>query len=59
MPLVSFAGTDIKDLQGAIATVEAFKTSVKQVVGNYDDRWYLLVDPPQGRDELAGQMETR
>ena len=60
MPLISFAGTNIHDLEAVISTIEAYDTSVKQVVGNYGDRWYVLVEPHKERTIApSGEVETR
>lgn len=60
MPLVSFAGTNIRDLEAVIATIEAYDNNVKQVVGNYGERWYVLVEQNKERSSApTGEVETR
>jgi len=57
MPLVSYEGPDIADLEHAVADVERSKARVVQVVGNIGGRWWLLVEKPT-RKPAAGR-ETR
>jgi hypothetical protein len=57
MPLVSYNGQDIGDLEHAVADVERSKGRVVQVVGNIGARWWLLVEKPARRPAAA--KETR
>jgi hypothetical protein len=57
MPLVSYNGQDIGDLEQAVADVERSKGRVVQVVGNIGARWWLLVEKPARRPAAA--KETR
>ena len=64
MPLVSFDGQDVADLEAAVASVEASKAKVTQVVGNMAGRWWLLIDKAAPRKApakatAAGPRETR
>lgn len=57
MPLVSYEGHDVAQLEAAVADVERTKGKVVQVVGNYAGAWWLLVEKP-ARKPPAGK-ETR
>ena len=60
MPLVSFPGPDVSDLERAVAEVERSRARVVQVVGNIGGAWWLLVEKPvaAARAKPAGK-ETR
>jgi hypothetical protein len=60
MPLVSFPGPDVSDLEHAVAEVERSRARVVQVVGNIGGAWWLLVEKPApaARAKPAGK-ETR
>lgn len=57
MPLVSYEGQDVADLEHAVADVERSKGRVVQVVGNMGARWWLLIEKPTRRPAPA--KETR
>jgi hypothetical protein len=46
MPLVSFPGPDVSDLEHAVAEVERSRARVVQVVGQIGGAWWLLVEEP-------------
>lgn len=46
MPLVSYPGPDVSDLERAVAEVERSRARVVQVVGNMGGSWWLLVEAP-------------
>jgi hypothetical protein len=57
MPLKSYPGQDVGDLEYAVADVERSKGRVVQVVGQMAGSWWLLVEKPS-RKPQAGK-ETR
>jgi hypothetical protein len=62
MPLVSYPGQDVADLEAAVASVEKGKAKVTQVVGKMAGRWYLLIESPPTRKapaKAAAPRETR
>lgn len=60
MPLKSFPGSDVADLERAVADVERKGGRVAQVVGNMAGAWWLLVDRKQTNPRAkATAKETR
>jgi hypothetical protein len=57
MPLESFEGLDVTDLEQAVVSVEKSKGRVVQVVGNFAGRWYLLTD--KSSRAATGRPESR